>query len=61
VEDEAAQPRESWFGESPPTPKGAEDELRHARGMAAAGDEPGCVGHVGQATRIITALEEQRR
>ena len=61
MEDEAAQPQESWFGESPPTPKGAEDELRHARGMAAAGDEPGCVGHVGQAARIITALEEQQR
>ncbi len=61
VEDEAAQPQESWFGESPPTPKGAEDELRNAREIAEAGDEQGCMEHVEQAARIITALEAQQR
>ena len=57
----ATQPQESWFGESPPSPKGAEKELQSARGMAEDGDEQGCMAHVKQAARIVTALEEQQR
>ena len=52
-------PQESWFGESPPAPAGAEAELDNAREMAQAGDEQGCMEHAEQAARIISALEEQ--
>ena len=59
--EDASQPQESWFGESPPTPEGAEEELRSARGRAEGGDEQGCREHAEQAARIIGALEEQQR
>jgi Transposase IS116/IS110/IS902 family len=59
--EDASQPQESWFGESPPAPEGAEEELQSAREMAEGGDEPGCREHAEQAARIISALEEQQR
>jgi Lhr-like helicase len=59
--EDASQPQESWFGESPPAPEGAAEELQGARGMAEGGDEQGCREHAEQAARIISALEEQQR
>ena len=59
--EDASQPQESWFGESPPAPEGAEEELQGARGMAEGGDEQGCREHAELAARIIRALEEQQR
>ena len=52
-------PQESWFGESPPAPAGAEAELDNAREMAQAGDEQGCMAQAEQAAQIISAFEEQ--
>ncbi len=61
TEDAASEPQESWFGESPPAPEGAEEELQRARGRAEDRDEGGCREHAEQAARIIGALEEQQR